>query len=53
MKKLFGTIGATIGSTIGWYAAARFGIMTAFIVSSIAGGVGLYYAVKWAREYGG
>lgn len=46
MKKLFGTLGAFIGSTVGWYAAVKLGFMTAFVVSTIAGGVGLYYGVK-------
>lgn len=47
MKKLFGLFGSAIGSTIGWYATAKIGFMTAFIVSTIAGGVGLYYGVKF------
>ena len=50
MKKLFGFLGTTVASTIGWYAAAKFGFMTAFFVSTIAGGVGLYYGVKAANH---
>lgn len=50
MKKLFGTLGALVGSTIGWYAAVKLGFMTAFFVSTIAGGVGAYYAVKASRD---
>lgn len=50
MKKLLGTVGATVGSTIGWYAAVKLGFMTAFFVSTIAGGVGLYYGVKAANQ---
>ncbi|HEU4990365.1 MAG: hypothetical protein KGL93_11780 [Gemmatimonadota bacterium] len=50
MKKLMGTIGTFIGSTLGWYAAAKFGFMTAFFVSTIAGGVGLYYGVKFGNQ---
>jgi hypothetical protein len=50
MKKLFGTIGMFVGSTVGWYAAVKFGFMTAFFVSTIAGGVGLYYGVKAANQ---
>ena len=46
MKKLFGVLGSTAASFIGWYAAVKFGFMTAFIVSTIAGGFGLYYGVK-------
>lgn len=53
MKKLCGTLGTFVGSTVGWYATAKFGFMTAFIVSTIAGGVGLYYGIKFARQYEG
>ncbi len=53
MKKLFGMLGALVGSTIGWYAVAKIGFMTAFFVSTIAGGVGAYYAVKLSRNLGG
>ncbi|MGH7671175.1 MAG: hypothetical protein ACRENQ_16955 [Gemmatimonadaceae bacterium] len=53
MKKLFGTVGATVGSTIGWYAAVKFGFMTAFFVSTIVGGVGLYYGAKLASQWMG
>ena len=51
MKKLFGSIGAFVASTAGWYATAKLGFMTAFVVSTVAGGFGLYYGVKWAREH--
>ncbi len=50
MKKLLGTLGAFVGSTVGWYAAVKLGFMTAFFVSTIAGGVGLYYGVKAANN---
>ncbi|HEY5220066.1 MAG TPA: hypothetical protein VIJ16_09680 [Gemmatimonadaceae bacterium] len=53
MKKLFGTLGAFLGSTLGWYAVAKLGFMTAFIVSTIVGGVGAYYGVKISKELGG
>lgn len=51
MKKLCGTLGAFVGSTVGWYAAAKLGFLTAFIVSTVGGGVGLYYGVKLVRDY--
>ena len=50
MKKLFGSMGAIIGSTVGWYATAKLGFMTAFFVSTIVSGVGLYYGVKAANH---
>jgi hypothetical protein len=50
MKKLLGTLGMFVGSTIGWFAAAKIGFMTAFIVSTIGGGVGAYYGVKAGKN---
>ena len=50
MKKLLGSLGGFIGSTVGWYATAKLGFMTAFFVSTIVGGVGLYYGVKAANQ---
>ncbi|HET7040700.1 MAG TPA: hypothetical protein VFI13_01715 [Gemmatimonadales bacterium] len=54
MRKLFGFLGTTVASYGGWYLASLIpgaGFMTEFIVSTIAGGFGLYYAVKYAREH--
>jgi len=52
MKKLFGFIGGTVASYIGWYLAGALGgeIMSEFIVSTIFWGFGAYYGVKWARQ---
>ena len=53
MKKLFGFIGGTAASYVGWYLASLIpgaGFMTEFIVSTIAWGFGAYYSVKWARQ---
>lgn len=54
MRKLFGFIGTTVATYAGWYLASLIpgaGFMTEFIISTIAGGFGLYYAVKYAREH--
>jgi hypothetical protein len=53
MKKLFGFLGATAASYIGWYLGEVVGggFMTCFILSTIAGGFGLYYGAKYARRY--
>ena len=53
MKKLFALIGATATSYIGWYLGELVGggFMTCFILSTIAGGFGLYYGAKFARRY--
>lgn len=50
--KLLGWLGATLGGTItgwfGWWLASGAGFFTAFIVSMIFTGFGLYYGRKWA-----
>lgn len=50
MRKVIGFLGATVGGGVGWWLGARFGTMTAFIISTILSGVGLYYANRWASE---
>lgn len=49
--KLLMLVGATLGGAVGWWVGARAGVMTAFIVSTILSGVGMYYARKWAQNY--
>jgi len=39
-------LGATVGGAIGWWLGARVGIMTAFIVSMVGTGLGIY-AGRW------
>ena len=47
MNGLFGWIGATIGGALGWWAGARVGLLTAFLVSVVGTGLGLYLG-RWA-----
>jgi hypothetical protein len=51
MKKLFVLIGATVGSYLGWWLGARIGIMTAFMVSTVFSGVGMYAGARAAHNY--
>jgi hypothetical protein len=51
MKKMAGFIGATVGGYAGWYAGNHWGFMTAFILSMVGTGFGMYYAWKWASQY--
>jgi len=54
MRKLLGFLGGTVASYAGWYLASLIpgaGFMTEFMVSTITGGFGLYYGVKYAREH--
>ena len=38
------TLGAFIGGTIGWYAGALVGTVTAFVLSMVGSAAGIYYA---------
>ena len=50
MSKVMYFIGATVGGWLGWFAAERFGFMTAFMVSMVGTGVGIYVARWWASN---
>lgn len=51
MGKLTNFIGATIGGSIGWWAGERVGFMTAFILSMVGTGVGIYFGRQVAAHY--
>ena len=51
LTKLLGFIGATVGSAIGWWIGSTAGFMTAFFVSTIFGGVGIYVGKRIADNY--
>lgn len=51
MTKLMSFIGATIGSAAGWWLGAKVGIMTAFMVSMVGTGIGIYFARRVADYY--
>ncbi|HEY8257140.1 MAG TPA: hypothetical protein VIG08_05750 [Gemmatimonadales bacterium] len=51
METLFGLLGATLLGALGWWVGDRIGLMTAFIVSTVASGVGLYLGRRMARDY--
>jgi hypothetical protein len=52
MTKILGFVGATAGSAVGWWAGAHVGIMTAFILSTIGTGFGLYGGRRLAGHWG-
>ena len=52
MTKLLVFVGATIGSYAGWWLGAKVGIMTAFMVSMVGTGLGMYIGKRAANEYG-
>ncbi len=51
MVKLSGFVAATVGSYAGWYLGAPIGMFTAFLLSIVGGGVGLYYGRKFGKHY--
>ena len=51
MNKLASFIGMTVGGAIGWYAGNIMGFMTAFVLSCVGTGVGLYVARRAAQQY--
>jgi len=44
------TVVATILSSIGWWLGARAGIMSAYMLSTVAGGYGLWLGGRIARD---
>lgn len=51
MSKLFMFVGSTIGSYAGWWIGAHVGFMTAFAVSMVGTGAGIYYGRQVAQHY--
>ena len=52
MSKLFSFLGATIGGYAGWFLGAKIGFTTAFMISMVGTGIGMYYGRQIARHYG-
>jgi hypothetical protein len=50
VKRLLDLTGMTIGGWLGWAAGAPAGIFTAFIVSIVGTGLGLYLVRRFARN---
>ncbi len=51
MIRLLGMISAILGSALGWWIGARIGFMTAFFLSILGTGAGLFYGTRFAREW--
>jgi uncharacterized membrane protein YeaQ/YmgE (transglycosylase-associated protein family) len=49
--KVLGFIGATVGSYAGWALGSRFGMMTAFMLSMVGTGVGIYVGRRAALNF--
>ena len=50
MGKLLSFVGATIGSYAGWALGSRYGTMTAFMLSIVGTGLGIYVARRVTSE---
>jgi hypothetical protein len=51
LKKVCVFICTTIGGSLGWAAGANVGTMTAFMVSMVGTGIGMYAGFKLAERY--
>lgn len=51
MEKLIVFILTTIGGSLGWAVGARVGLFTAFILSIVGTGFGLYFGRRLMRDY--
>jgi len=51
MGKLLSFVGATIGSYAGWALGATVGFYTAFMVSMLGTGIGIYFGRQLASNY--
>ncbi len=53
MGKVIGFAGAAVAGTAGWWLGHHVGLMTAFMVSTVGSGVGLYAGRRFARDHFG
>ena len=51
MTKLLMFLGSTVGGYIGWWCGERVGFMTAFIISMVGTGAGMYFGRRVAQHY--
>ena len=50
MKGLLNMAGMSVGGWIGWAIGAPISIFTAFMVSIVGSGLGLYYTQRWVKR---
>jgi len=51
MERILVGLGATVGGYVGWWLGESFGIMTAFLLSIVFTGVGVYAGRQSAKRY--
>jgi hypothetical protein len=47
MRTIIGWLVATVAGGAGWWLGERVGLVTAVVMSGLAGGAGLYYGYRW------
>ena len=52
MTKLLISLSSFLLGSVGWYAGERFGIMTAFMLSIVGTGIGIYVGRRLAQHWG-
>jgi hypothetical protein len=50
MKKIITISGVMLGSYLGWWLGEKVGLVTAFMLSTIGAGIGLYVTRRWAKN---
>jgi len=51
MKKIISLTGMMLGSYLGWWLGEKVGLMTAFILSTVGAGIGLYVVRRYAKHF--
>lgn len=51
LTKMVLFITTTIGGSVGWWLGAKVGFMTAFALSIVGTGLGLYFGKQFANQY--
>jgi hypothetical protein len=51
MEKILAFIGATVLGTVGWWIGDHVGFMTAFVLSIVGTGFGVYVGRRAAKDY--
>jgi len=51
MEKMLVVLASTVGSSVGWWLGARLGLMTAFVLSIVGLGVGVWAGRQFAHRW--
>jgi hypothetical protein len=51
MNRMLNFLGMTVGGWIGWYVGALVSIFTAFMISMVGTGLGLYAAQRLTKRF--